>query len=71
MRGRSVDLQRRLVKLRLVGPLAPAIGEVGGSSAEVTVGAHRAIAMIAVKWAFRCVDRDVVMVDPKTSPATG
>jgi hypothetical protein len=28
MGGRSFDLQRRLVKLRLVGPFALAIGEV-------------------------------------------
>src|SRR6267142_400046 len=48
MRGRTFDRQRRLVKLRLVGPLAQAIGEVGGSSAEVAVSAHRAIAVIAV-----------------------
>ena len=30
MCGRAFELQRRPVKLRLVDPLAPAIGEVGG-----------------------------------------
>src|SRR4030088_135658 len=63
MRGRSFDLQRRLVKLRLVDPLAQAIGEVGRSSAEVAVRAHCAVAVIAVERAFRCVDRDVVVID--------
>src|SRR4030088_153215 len=63
MRRRTVDLQRRLVKLRLVGPLAPAIGEVGGSSAEVAVSAHCAVAVIAVERAFGCVDRNVAVTD--------
>src|SRR6202022_2629629 len=65
MRGPAFDLQRRLVKLRLVGSLAPAIGEVGGSSAEVAVSAHGAVAVIAVERAFRGVDRDVVVIDPQ------
>src|SRR5882757_3567555 len=39
MRGPTFDLQHRLVKLRLVDPLAPAIGEVRGGSAEVAVSA--------------------------------
>ena len=63
MRGRAFELQRRLVELRLVDPLAPAIGEVGGSSAEVAVSAHGAVAVIAVERAFRCVDGDVVVID--------
>src|ERR1700730_7318091 len=66
MRGRTFDLQRRLVKLRLVGPLAPAIRGVGGSSAEGAVSSHCAVAVIAVERAFRCVDRDVVVIDPQT-----
>jgi hypothetical protein len=65
MGGPTFDLQRRLVKLLLVGPLAQAIGEVGGSSAEVAVRAHGAVAVIAVVWAFRRVDRDVVVIDPE------
>src|SRR5882672_11772096 len=65
MRGPTFDLQHRLVKLRLVDPLAPAIGEVRGGSAEVAVSAHCAVAVIAVERAFRCVDGDVVVIDPQ------
>jgi hypothetical protein len=65
VRGRAIDLQRRLVELRLVGPLALAIGEVGGSSAEIAVSAHGAVAVIAMERAFRRVDRDVVVIDPR------
>jgi len=56
MCGRAFELQRRLVKLRLVDPLASAIGEVGESSAEIAVSAYGAVAMIALERAFRCVD---------------
>src|SRR3984893_4797521 len=36
--GRAVDRQRWLVELRLVGPLAPAIGGVGCGSPKIAVG---------------------------------
>src|ERR1700732_1948012 len=61
--GCAGELERRLVELRLVGPLAPAVGEVGRSSAEVAVSAHCAVPMIAVGRAFWCIERDVVVID--------
>src|SRR6185369_12057128 len=46
VRGRAIDLQRRLVKGGLVGQFAAAVREVGRSSAEIAVGAHGAVAVI-------------------------
>jgi hypothetical protein len=63
MCSRAFELQRRLVELRLVDPLAPAIGEVSGSSTEVAVSAHGTVAVVTVERAFRCIDGDVVMID--------
>jgi hypothetical protein len=63
MGGGAADLERRFVELWLVGPLAQAIGEVGRRSAEIAVGAHGAVTVIAVEWTFWCVDRDVVVID--------
>ena len=64
--GRSVDRQRWLVELRLVGPLTPAIGEVARRSPKIAVGAHRPVAVIAVERTLGRVDGDVVEVDPET-----
>jgi hypothetical protein len=44
---RAVDRQRWLVELRLVGPLAAAIGEIGRRSPQIAVRTHRPIAVIA------------------------
>src|SRR5947209_12373704 len=56
--GSAADLERRLIKLRLVGPLATAVGEVGRSCSEIAVGAHCTVAMIAMNRTLRRVDRD-------------
>ena len=63
MGGRAVNLERRLIELRLVYPFAAAIGEVGRRCPEIAVGAHGAVPMIAVEWTFRRVDGNVVVVD--------
>src|ERR1700733_2522680 len=61
--GCATELERGLVELRLIDPIAPAVREVGRSSAEVAVRAHGAVAMIALERAFRRVDRDVMVID--------
>ena len=62
---RAVDLDRRFIEIRLIGPFAVAVRELARRSAQIAVGPHRAVAMIAVIWAFRSIDRDQVMVDSK------
>ncbi len=68
MGGRAVDRQWRLVELRLVDPFAQTVGEIGRRSPEIAVRAHRPVAVITVKRALRCVDGDVIKVDPETIP---
>ena len=63
MRRRAVDLERRLVEVGLVRPLAAAVREIGRRAPEIAVDSHRAIAMVTVIRAFRRVDRDQMMVD--------
>ena len=63
--GSSTSNLERLVERRLVGPFAPAIGKVCRRYPEVAVSAHCAVAVITVERTFRCVDRDVMVIDPE------
>src|SRR6266702_7591983 len=62
MRGGALDLELRFVEVGLVGPLAPAVREVGRRPAEIAVGAHCAVAVIAMERALWRVDRDMVEI---------
>ena len=61
--GRAVELQRRLLVLALLLPLAEAVGLVAQRRAVIAVDTHLAIAVIHIKeWATAAVDRNLVMV---------
>ena len=63
MGGIARDGHRRLREIRLVFPEPPAVGMIVGRSAQIAVGAHLAVTVIAVDRAFGRVDRDVIEVD--------
>ncbi len=65
--GVALDRQRRLdQRLVAVHPRTLAVGPVGRRRAEVAVGPHLAVAVIAQERALRRVHRDVVEVDAET-----
>src|SRR3546814_13336838 len=60
----ALYLERRLDKgLVSIHPRPLAVGPVGGLGAEIAIGPHRAVAVIAAEGALRCIHRDVVEVD--------
>src|SRR5208282_4870719 len=62
---RRLTLQRhwRFGEIGLIVPEPVAVGIEGDGAAEIAVGAHFAVAMIAMERALRRVDRDVVEVE--------
>src|SRR6195256_2029487 len=59
----ALDRQGRLGEIGLVIPKPCAVGVESERSAQIAVGAHLAVAMVAVERAFGRVDRDMVEVD--------
>src|SRR6202048_3193565 len=59
----ALDRHRRLGEIRLVIPEPRTVRMIIERSAQISVGAHLAVAVVAVKRAFWGVDRDVVEVD--------
>src|ERR1700736_1528072 len=59
----ALDRHRRLGKIGLVVPEPRAVGIVSERSAQIAVGAHLAVAVVALERAHRCVDGDVVEID--------
>src|SRR6266403_3535036 len=59
------ERERRLGKIRLVVPEPRAVGIVGERSAQIAVGPHLAVAMVALERALWGVNRNVVEVDAK------
>src|ERR1700679_896918 len=62
----ALDRERRLVELWGIRPFALAVGVVAGSSSEITIRAHGAVAMIAVKRTLGRVNGYVIEVDAQT-----
>ena len=60
--GGAFEAQRRLGELRLLLPLAVAVGLVAEGAAVVAVHPHGAVAVVAVDRAAGRVDRDQVVV---------
>ena len=65
LRGITIDGQWRLRKVRLLLPFTVAVRLIGGSSAAVAIDSHGPVAMVAVEWALRRVDRDQWIVNPE------
>src|SRR5277367_1398388 len=64
--GVAHDWQRRFdQRLVAVDPSAPAVGPIVRRGAEIAVGSHLAVAVVALERAFRRVHRDMVEVDPE------
>src|SRR5664280_3751946 len=63
--GRALERERRFREVRLLLPLAVAVGLVAERAAVVTVHSHLAVAMEAVGRNVRRIDRDARMVDPE------
>src|SRR6266481_9685100 len=63
MRRIALDRQRRLREIGLVVPKSCTVGIVSERSAQIAVGAHLAVAMVALERAFGGIDRDVVEID--------
>src|SRR5882757_11019246 len=63
MRRVALDRHWRLGKIRLVVPQPRAVGMEGKGPPQIAVGAHLAVAMVALKRAFGRVDRNMVEVD--------
>src|SRR5258705_7031380 len=63
MRRVPLDRHWQLGKIRLVVPESCAVGIVSECSAQIAVGAHLAIAVIAEERALWGIDRDMVEVD--------
>ncbi|MNP43849.1 hypothetical protein D3C76_1376930 [compost metagenome] len=61
--GSAFQVQRRFRVLRLLGPLAVAVGLVGEARALIAVDAHLAVTVVAVERAARRIDRDLRVVD--------
>jgi hypothetical protein len=57
------ERERRLGKIGLVVPEPLTVGIVSERSAQIALGAHLAVAVVALERAHRCVDGDVVEVD--------
>lgn len=65
IRGRSVEFERRLIELKLVGLHALAVPRVRRRAAEIALDAYRAAAVIAVDRTFRRIQRQMTEVDAK------
>jgi hypothetical protein len=64
--GVALDRQRRFdQRLVAVDPSAFAVGPIARCGAEIAVGSHLAVAVIALERAYRRVHRDMVEVDPE------
>ncbi len=63
VRRLALDRHRRLSKIGLIVPKPGAVGIERGCSPEITVRPHLAVAVVALKRAFRGVDRYMVEVD--------
>src|SRR5271163_69428 len=64
--GVSLDRLRRFdQRLVAVDPGAFAVGPIARCGAEIAVGSHLAVAVIALERAYRRVHRDMVEVDPE------
>ena len=61
----SRELHRRLVEIGLVAPEAIAVGMIAERRAQIAVGAHLAITVVALERAPGRVDRDMVEIDPE------
>src|SRR5437899_731391 len=55
VRSLPLDRQRRLGEIGLVVPQAGAVWIESHCSAEIAVGAHLAVTVIALEWTFGCV----------------
>ena len=65
VRGVAVDFQRRLGILRLLLPLAEAVGLVVQGAAVVAVNACGAVAVVAVHGAAGGINRNLVIIHPQ------
>src|SRR5271167_419225 len=65
LRGITIDGQWRLRKVRLFLPFTVAVRLIAGSSPTVPIDSHGPVAMVAVEWALRRIDRDLRIVNPE------